>query len=105
VHAAPALRGPSRPCGPPVTAAAGRAAVTVDGKVVVMDPDVHEVSSTYSSTDGGQLLLLWQQYRPLLGDTGELTTGAPAPSRPPQAGRVDGARKRVAMPQCPAGRC
>ncbi len=78
----PGCGGPSRSWELPVTAAAGRGAVTVDGKVVVMDPDVHEVSSTYSSTDGGQLLLLWQQYRPLLGDTAELTTGAPAPLPP-----------------------
>ena len=53
----------------------------MDGKLISMDPDVHEVSNTYNSSDGGQMTVLWQQYRPLLGDTTELSTGAAPPDR------------------------
>ena len=54
------------------------AAVTVDGKSQQMDLNTHEMSGMYAGQDGTQLTLLWQQYRPLLGETAELSTGAPA---------------------------
>ena len=43
-----------------------------------MDLSTHEMSGMYAGQDGTQLTLLWQQYRPLLGETAELSTGAPA---------------------------
>ena len=43
-----------------------------------MDLSTHEMSGMYAGQDGTQLTLLWQQYRPLLGETTELSTGAPA---------------------------
>ena len=54
------------------------AAVSVDGAAQQMDLSTHEMSGMYAGKDGTQLTLLWQQYRPLLGETAELSTGKAA---------------------------
>lgn len=50
-------------------------AVTVDGTELKLDNGWYEDSWTYPCALGGSVSVLWQLYRPLLGNTVEIATG------------------------------
>ena len=50
-------------------------AVTVDGTQLKLPDNWFEDSWTYDCLGGGSVTVLWQLYRPLLGNTVEITTG------------------------------
>ena len=58
------------------------AAVTVDGTQLKLPDNWFEDSWTYDCAEGGSVTVLWQLYRPLLGNTVEITTGRPYSRRP-----------------------
>ena len=51
------------------------AAVTIDGQDLKLSNGWFEDSWTYNCLTGGSVTVLWQLYRPLLGNTVEITTG------------------------------
>ena len=51
-------------------------AVTIDGQDMKLTNGWFEDSWTYNCQTGGSVTVLWQLYRPLLGNTVEITTGA-----------------------------
>jgi hypothetical protein len=51
------------------------AAVTIDGQDMKLSNGWFEDSWTYNCLTGGSVAVLWQLYRPLLGNTVEITTG------------------------------
>ena len=58
-----------------VKAFACMAAVTIDGQGMKLSNGWFEDSWTYNCLTGGSVTVLWQLYRPLLGNTVEITTG------------------------------
>lgn len=50
-------------------------AVTIDGQDMKLSNGWFEDSWTYGCQTGGSVTVLWQLYRPLLGNTVEITTG------------------------------
>lgn len=50
-------------------------AVTIDGQDLKLSNGWFEDSWTYNCQTGGSVSVLWQLYRPLLGNTVEITTG------------------------------
>ena len=51
-------------------------AVTIDGQDMKLTNGWFEDSWSYNCQTGGSVTVLWQLYRPLLGNTVEITTGA-----------------------------
>ena len=51
------------------------AAVTIDGQDMKLSNGWFEDSWTYNCLTGGSVTVLWQLYRPLLGNTVEIATG------------------------------
>jgi hypothetical protein len=49
--------------------------VTVDGNELSVNNGWYEDSWTYPCNSGGAVTILWQLYRPLLGNTVEIVTG------------------------------
>ena len=56
--------------------------VTVDGQELKLDNGWYEDSWTYPCSIGGSVSVLWQLYRPLLGNTVEIVTGESPILRP-----------------------
>ncbi len=54
----------------------GCAAVTVNGVQLRLPDNWFEDSWSYECAGGGTVSVLWQLYRPLLGNTVEIETGA-----------------------------
>ncbi len=60
----------------PVSEVCPARAVTIDGEDMKLSNGWFEDSWTYNCLTGGSVSVLWQLYRPLLGNTVEITTGA-----------------------------